>query len=115
MDSTVTFVPSIARGSSSTSILTGRLGDDVALHQYRNSEEANVSNWQEREWLKIKGLFKSYVSELKRYEETYGMDSETFYSAFESGEIDEERVEYYKWRSIYSAYLHMCHRYDLSR
>lgn len=55
-------------------------------------------------------LLDSYTARLRQYEQTYGMDSEVFYAAFQSGEIEEERQEFYEWRSIYSAWRHMTGR-----
>lgn len=69
----------------------------------------------ERQWLKIHRLFQTLVSDLEGFEAEFGMNSEDFYDAFQTGEIDEEREEYYEWRSKYSAYKHMHERFGLSR
>jgi hypothetical protein len=60
-------------------------------------------------------LFNSIVTDLERYEAEYEMDSDHFYNAFQSGEINEECEEFYDWRSKYSAYQHMSQRFGLSR
>jgi len=67
------------------------------------------------EWDKINIIFNSIVTVLEYYEAKYNMSSEDFYGKFNSGEINEEREEFYAWRTKYSAYKHMNRRFGLTR
>lgn len=67
------------------------------------------------EWDKISHIFNELVTDLEKYENQFGMDSEDFYQDFQSGEISEEREEFYDWRVKYSSYRSMNERFGLTR
>jgi hypothetical protein len=105
-----------ATGSHSTSIRPAHYSGErlVTLYQRRDSG-ASVYSPEEQESVKIAKLFGEIVSELEGFEAKYGMNSEDFYTGFQSGGIESEQIEFYKWRSAYNAYLHMQRRFGLSR
>jgi hypothetical protein len=60
-------------------------------------------------------VFNKIVTDLEQFEEKYGMGSEEFYAAFQSGELESEDEELFKWRALYAAYRNMERRYSMSR
>lgn len=74
-----------------------------------------MSQEMERTLAKIQKIFDDLVTDLEAYETRFEMNSEQFYNQFQSGEIDDEREEFYDWRAKFSAYQNMNRRFGLSR
>lgn len=120
-----TAIPSIT-----LSLFVEPVVDKLNLSRYSDLEKYQVlelgdgdteTNYVAREiemqqrWLRIRRVFDSIVSSLEFYEAEFGMGSDNFYHAFQTGEIAEEREEFYDWRSTYAAYQRMHERFGLSR
>jgi len=59
-------------------------------------------------------LFGQIISQLRHYEQKYGMRSEEFYQRFQSGTVQEEHFDYFDWRVLYDGYRHMQKRFGFS-
>lgn len=123
--SNTTAIPAIT-----LSLFVESVVDKLNLSRYSDSEKYQIlelsdgdteTSYVTREiemqqkWQRVRRVFDSIVSNLEFYEAEFGMDSDNFYHAFQSGEIAEEREEFYDWRSAYSAYQRMHERFGLSR
>ena len=87
----------------------------ITINEGTTSEQGNRDIERKLVSDRVLLVFNSIVADLERYENQFEMDSETFYQAFQSSEIEEEREDYYDWRAKISAYRRMNRRFGLTR